>query len=462
MDEQDREPTASNDADSAEADNPAPPQVPLIRWPIYHGWWIVLAGAGILMLTAYADSNIASNVFEPPRTGGISDTLPRAIGSFALLVLLLPFRPFVGQLVDRRGPLVPVTAALLIGGFTYIVLAFIGPSWSSYNSAILVGGVVAVTARIALLTTVANLFARHLGVAFAVAIAGVSVATLLPSIFIGGILFVAGFVAIYEYGPIHIAIVLFTGGTLCIAGLAFVYVLRRWPLDSSRRWNEEIPALDAPASATNELSDADATVEPAPLRLREILASRSFFLYVAAIALQSSIHWPLFVTVDSGWVNVSAALFSAIFVVPVLFVSGALSDRFNRKRVVMAILFLQLMVTLPLLSGLSGSTAVAIVFLGATGGGAVSPAVLALQWDYFGRKNFGLIFGIQSSVAALVSFIGQIFAAFVFDVFGEGPSFVFLWVILPLAIALVLILLMKRPQSAVPNPPVAETEPQVA
>ena len=67
---------------------------------------------------------------------------------------------------------------------------------------------------------------------------------------------------------------------------------------------------------------------------------------------------------DSGWVNVSAALFSAIFVVPVLFVSGALSDRFNRKRVVMAILFLQLMVTLPLLSGLSGSTAVAMVFLG--------------------------------------------------------------------------------------------------
>ena len=457
MNEQDREAPTTDDAD-----NPAPTRAPLIGRPIYYGWWIVLAGAGILMLTAYAHTNLANFVFEPPRNDGISDTLPRAIGTAASLLLLLPFRPLVGHFVDRRGPLVPVTAALLIGGFTYIVLAFIGPSWPSYNSAILVGGVVAVTAHIALLTTVANLFSRHLGVAFALAMVGVSAAALLPSIFIGGMLFIAGFVAIYEYGPIHIAIVLFTGGTLCIAGLAFVYVLRRWPLDSSRRWNEEIPALDAPASATNELSDADATVEPAPLRLREILASRSFFLYVAAIALQSSIHWPLFVTVDSGWVNVSAALFSAIFVVPVLFVSGALSDRFNRKRVVMAILFLQLMVTLPLLSGLSGSTAVAIVFLGATGGGAGSPAVLALQWDYFGRRHFGVLFGIQSSVVALVSVIGPVLAGFVFDVFGEGPRFVFLWVILPLAIALVLILLMKRPQPGVPNPPTAKAEPQVA
>ena len=455
MNEQDSEAPTTDDAD-----NPAPPQVPLIRWPIYHGWWIVLAAAGILMLTAYANSNIADYVFEPPRNSG-STAVSLAIGSFVLLVLLLPFRPFIGHLVDRRGPLVPVTAALLIGGFTYIVLAFIGPSWSSYNSAILAGGVVAVTARIALLTTVANLFSRHLGVAFALAIVGVSAAAL-PGIFTPRFFVTVWSVTGYEYGLFHAAIVLFIGGTLCIAGLAFVYVLRRWPLDSSRRWNEEIPALDAPSSASLEQSDVGATVDRTPLQLREILASRSFFLYVAAIALQSSIHWPLFATVDSGWANATVGLILTIFVFPVLFVSGALSDRFNRKRVVMAILALQLIVALPLASGLGGFAAAVPAALTVVGLGAGNPAVLALQWDYFGRKHFGLLFGIQSSVVALVSVIGPVLANIGLDVIGVGPTFVFLLVILPLAIALVLILLMKRPQPAVPNPPVAETEPQVA
>ena len=455
MNEQDREPTPSNGAGNTDDVNPAPPQVPLIRWPIYRGWWIVLVAAGILMLTAYANSNIADYVFEPPRNSG-STAVSLAIGSFVLLVLLLPFRPFIGHLVDRRGPLVPVTAALLIGGFTYIVLAFIGPSWSSYNSAILAGGVVAVTARIALLTTVANLFSRHLGVAFALAIVGVSAAAL-PGIFTPRFFVTVWSVTGYEYGLFHAAIVLFIGGTLCIAGLAFVYVLRRWPLDSSRRWNEEIPA---PSSASLEQSDVGATVDRTPLQLREILASRSFFLYVAAIALQSSIHWPLFATVDSGWANATVGLILTIFVFPVLFVSGALSDRFNRKRVVMAILALQLIVALPLASGLGGYAAAVPAALAVVGLGAGNPAVLALQWDYFGRKHFGLLFGIQSSVVALVSVIGPVLANIGLDVIGVGPTFVFLLVILPLAIALVLILLMKRPQSAVAAP--AEVESAAA
>ena len=448
MNEQDREPTPSNGAGNTDDANPAPPQVPLIRWPINRGWWIVLAGAGVLMLTAYANSNIANYVFDRPDSGGASSALPAAIGTAASLLFLLPFRPLVGHFVDRRGPLVPVAAALLIGGFTYIVLAFIGPSWPSYSAAILIGSVMTVTARIALLTTVANLFSRHLGKAFAVVLVGVSTATLLPGILIEVILLTVGFVIDFDYRLIQFVIVALAGGILCIAGLAFLYAMRRWPVWDRQGWQRGTNILDAPTPAPGEGSDVDANVEPEPLQLREILTSRSYYLYVAAITLYGSILWPLFVFATNPWTNVVATLFSAILTIPCLLIIGVLSDRFDRKLVVIAILAILLIGTLPLTLGLGTLAGVVPVVLVAVGVTAGTPAVLALQWDYFGRKHFGLLFGIQASVTALVSTIWPVLSSVVFDFYGS-PIFELLSVILPLAIALIFILLMKRPQPAV-------------
>ena len=450
MNEQDSEVPTTDDAD-----NPAPPQVPLIRWPIYRGWWIALAGAGIVTLTTYANSDIANYVFEPVGSGGSSAAVPVAIGTAASLLLLLPFRPLVGHFVDRRGPLVPVSAALLIGGLTYVVLAIIGPSWPSYSAAILVGAVMAATARIALMTTVAHLFSRHLGKAIAVVLIGTPLSTLLPSIFINGIFALVGSVTSYDYGFFQFALVAFAGSILFIAGLAFLYAMRRWPLWDRQGWQRGTMVLDAPTPSPGEQTDVDTSVESAHLRLGEILTSRSYYLYVVAIALFGSILWPLSLTANSGWVNVSAIIFAAIFTIPGLFISGALSDRFDRKLVVMAILALLLIGTLPLLAGLGTLAAVLPIALAVVGVTAGTPAVLALQWEYFGRRHFGVLFGIQASVTALVSTIWPVLSSVAFDFYGS-PIFELLSVVLPLAIALILILLMKRPQ------PAAETEPQVA
>ena len=445
MNEQDREPTPSNGAGNTDDANTAPPQVPLIRWPINRGWWIVLAGAGIVTLTTYANSDIANYVFEPVGSGGSSAAVPVAIGTAASLLLLLPFRPLVGHFVDRRGPLVPVSAALLIGGLTYVVLAIIGPSWPSYSAAILVGAVMAATARIALMTTVAHLFSRHLGKAIAVVLIGTPLSTLLPSIFINGIFALVGSVTNYDYGFFQFALVAFAGSILFIAGLAFLYAMRRWPLWDRQGWQRGTMVLDAPTPSPGEQTDVDTSVESAHLRLGEILTSRSYYLYVAAITLYGLILWPLIVFATNPWTNLMATLFSAILTIPCLLIIGVLSDRFDRKLVVMAILAILLIGTLPLALGLGTLAGVVPVVLAVLGVTAGTPAVLALQWEYFGRRHFGLLFGIQASVSAFISFIWSRLAAAVFDHYGS-PTFELLTVILPLAIALIFILLMKRPQ----------------
>ena len=65
-------------------------------------------GAGILMLTAYANSNIANYVFDRPDSGGASSALPAAIGTAASLLFLLPFRPLVAILLIVGARLCPL------------------------------------------------------------------------------------------------------------------------------------------------------------------------------------------------------------------------------------------------------------------------------------------------------------------------------------------------------------------
>ena len=236
MNEQDSEVPTTDDAD-----NPAPPQVPLIRWPIYRGWWIALAGAGIVTLTTYANSDIANYVFEPVGSGGSSAAVPVAIGTAASLLLLLPFRPLVGHFVDRRGPLVPVTAALLIGGLhiyrsgfhrSELALLQLGDSGRRRGGRDSPHCVVDDSCS----TCFPDIWVWRFAVSDWSAYSAKP--HLLPSIFIGGMLFIAlvGSVAIYEYGPIQYSASFYLPeARSVIAGLAFVYVLRRWPLWTARR-----------------------------------------------------------------------------------------------------------------------------------------------------------------------------------------------------------------------------------
>ena len=80
-----------------------------------------------------------------------------------------------------------------------------------------------------------------------------------------------------------------------------------------------------------------------------------------------------------------ATLFSAILTIPCLLIIGALSDRFDRKLVVMAILAILLIGTLPLALGLGTLAGVVPVVLAVLGVTAGTPAVLALQGNTLGE-----------------------------------------------------------------------------
>ena len=441
MNEQDEDGRQTDEARDSE-NEPASPIAPLLPRQIHRGWWIVLAGAGILALTVYADRNLAAFLFEPPE----GDT-PRhllSIGLPILLLVLLPLRPLMGLLVDRHGPIGLVATTLLIGGIAYAVLAIIGPNWQSYGASIVVGGVMEAVAGIALLTTVANLFVRRVGLAFAIALAGVSTATWWPSLF--GSLFLLPLSTRFDgFSIVHLATVLFVGGVLITLGLVIVLATRRWPPWGEEGWGSDAMVMDSSTTPADDEPRNHHGRAAVSVKLGTIFSGRSIYLYIGAATLSVTVHSPFLFSMDAV-VGVSAFTLAALLSLPVLLGVGILSDRFNRKLVVLVVLVILMTIAIPSLLDLGrviNSTAFGLLLAGFN---ARTPAILALQWDYFGKRHFGMLYGIQASTSAFFAAIWAPFTGFIIDVFGRGSGVFLAWVIIPLAIALVLILLMKRPQ----------------
>lgn len=421
---------------------PAAPIAPLLPRHIHRGWWIVLAGAGILALIVYADRNLTDFLFEPPRGGAPRYLL--SIGSLILLLVLLPLRPLIGLLVDRHGPIGLVATTLLIGGIAYAVLAIIGPNWQSYGVAIVVGGVMEAVAGIALLTTVANLFVRRLGLAFAIAFAGVSTATWWPSLF--GSLFLLPLSTRFDgFGIVHLATVLFVGGVLIALGLVIVLATRRWPPWGEEGWGSDAMVMDSPTTSTSDEPDNHNGREAVSLKVRTVFSGRSIYLYIAAAMLSVTVHSPFLFSMDAV-VGVSAITLAALLSLPALLAVGILSDRFNRKLIVLAVFAILMTIVIPSILDLGRVINSAAFALLIAGFNARTPAILALQWDYFGKRHFGLLYGIQVSTSAFFAAIWNPLTGFVVDVFGQGSVVFLAWSIVPLALALVFILLMKRPE----------------
>ena len=415
----------------------------------------MLAGAGILALTTFADTNLAAFLFEPP--DGDAPRYLLNIGSPILLLVLLPLRPLIGLLVDRQGPIGLVATVLLIGGIAYAVLAVVGPNWQSYGVAIVVDGVMAAVAGIALLTTVANLFVRRVGLAFAIVLAGISTTTWWPGI-LGSLFLLPLSTRLDGFGIVHLAAVLFVGGVLFALGFAIALMARRWRPWGEEGWGSDAMVMDSSAASIGDEPDNHHGREAASLKLRTIFSGRSIYLYIGAAALSGTILSPFLFSINDVVVSVSATFLAALLSLPALLAVGALSDRFNRKLIVLAVFAILMVAASPIFTDLDRVMNVAAVGLLLAGFGARIPAILALQWDYFGKRHFGLLYGIQASASAFVAAIWTVLTGFIIDVFGQGSGVFLAWSTFPLAIALILVLLMKRPQPTGAK----ATEPQVA
>ena len=430
------------------------------RHRIYHGWWIALAVLVAFAMVEFADATIPDRLFYPANPATTVNALFVAIvvsATFALTLFAL--QPVAGHLADRHDPRVVITLALLIGGVVLMALSWSDPGWLPYTAAILVGSGLGAIVHITMVTVVAGWFMRNRGKAFALLLTGPAVALFLPGLSIGlwiNLLSLSGDASgVFSGGHFLTFQAMAAGIAVIVAAVPLAILLRRKPDGSNAHLEQEGSA------------EYDPDVEPAPQPLSAILKSRQYRFYVVALSLQASAFGAIRVAAGSAlgdsltsigarWFG-DAVMAAAVVVAVGLFVTGALSDRYDRRKVVAWILGAQLFFGIALVIATDELAVLALAIAIGGGAGALSAANLALQSELWGRRRFGILLGIQISAATLLTAVWALTMGVIWELFARPPfgldddaavyPFVIIGAVIPLAIALALILRMNRHHS---------------
>ncbi len=314
--------------------------------------------------------------------------------------------PVEGFLVDRLGTRRMVVIGYFIMGLGFIFYSQIQEVWHFYVAYLAISLGSGVGGWIAIVTLINNWFSRRRALAMSLAVSGVQLGGFLVPLMAWGI-------ENHDFRMTSLGI----GVVLILVAVPASRMMRNLPEDMGLR--PDGAASPAAASGPSEIQ-ADEVVEMTPKQ-----ALRTVAFWVIAVARLTSVVSIITLSVhlvpkltDSG-----ISLITANFVVTLYtfvaflsgFVAGYLADRTSKVLVLFVCMFMQAAAMTIL--ALTDSLPMAVVFAvlwGAGFGGRV-PLLTAIIGDFFGRKNFGSILGINMVPSNIAMIFAPLFAGFMFD-----------------------------------------------
>ena len=408
---------------------------------IFYGWWIIAAGTMINSLNGGLYFYGFSNFFKPLlREFGWSRAAISLGTSLARLEGAME-APLVGFLIDRLGPRKIMLFGISLMGIGYLLFSQVS-SFGMYLAVFLCCLAIGQGFGIYLPvhTTAANWFIKKRSRVMGILQTGIGA---------GGIFVPLLALIIVQYGWRTGALA--AGSALLVFGLPLATVFRHRPEQYGYLPDGELEKTpDKPV--TN--SDIDMS-EEIDFSVRESIKTKAFWAITIAFGVTQGVSGSVVLhsiphLTDVGIPTVVAA--TATGAIGMASIVGRLSfgwfgDRFN-KRHLLAIAFALEALGVLIFSNVS-STWHIIPFLAVfcLGYGGVQPLILAILADFFGRKNYGTIFGFHQFFRAFLQMTLPIVTGLVFDVTGSY-RIAFLSFIILLAIGIVLMLIIKPPRKA--------------
>ena len=400
---------------------------------VFHGWWLVLAAAGIQFLSGLLFMHsVGAYVVALQREFGWSSMLVSA--AFALTRaesgLLGPLQ---GYLVDRFGPrlVLRIGLAVFAGGFLLfaatdsVFLFYL--SWALIAAGSSLGGFATLTVAIV------HWFDRHRAKAVAISQLGFSV---------GGLCVPVVFLSLELVGWRWTAAV--SAVAVALVGLPLVQPIHHRPAargevpDGTRQPH---PSVAHPRFSTGDLTAKEAVRTPAFWLISGGHALA--LLTVSATMAHLATHLTR---------SLAFSLFEASFVVSLMtacqmtgqLVGGWLGDRYDKRMLCVGCMLAHGAGFGCLAFAQGEAMVVTFALLHGFGWGVRGPLMVALRADYFGAASFGTIMGYSSLVAAVGMMFGALFAGAMADFTGD---FVLAFALLGAASALgaVLFAAAKRP-----------------
>ena len=409
---------------------------------IFYGWWIVAAG-GVVQGYAAATFWRGFTAFFNP----IVATFGWSSGATAAALSLQRgeggmISPFVGTIIGRFGPRRVMSFGIFVTGLSFILMSQMTSLWQFYLAMTLLTVGMSFGTFIVLVTTVGNWFIQKRSRALAILMACTGVGGFLVPVLVGAI-------DVWGWRDVMFGV----GVGYWVVGFPAMLFMRTRP--------EDYGQLPDGLQLEEEGTGRRTVIREVNFGVRQVLKTRFFWQFSIALSLGQMVsstnllHLP---ALDDFGVSLGLAAGVIAAVAAGDFIGrlgiGVIGDRFDKRHLI-AISFMVQTVGVFALS-LTNAEILGVTFpLALTlpifamgfglGFGSSIPLRLAMLGEYFGRRSYGSIIGITSTVSAGFAAIGPIFVGVSFDILDTyRPAFLLLGVILIAAVPMTLTL--ERPE----------------
>lgn len=382
-----------------------------LHWPLLLAATFGISFGGIPTTTLGLFMQPLQNAFGWDRT-----TISLSMTVFAFIVT--PFTPFAGALVDRFG-----ARAIAIPGLVLCGICFAAFSMSTGSVALWIGMWVVYAFVSLLIRTmvwnppVATAFVANRGVAMAIMLSGMSVASAVTPLLTHALIAELGWRLAY--------VALGLGWT----GLALLLVV---PFFKVKPAAQTALTDDQPGEAANT---PEAALVPGGLTLREAVRSVTMIRIALACFLATllgaawGVHMvPIYQSFGVKPVTAaSLAVVAGGTAILARLVAGTIMDRFNSAALPFVFLASPAIAYgLLLVSGGALPIIVAVAAIIGFGGGTSLYLIIYLTTQYGGLRHFGKIYGSVSALTGLSAGIGPVSAGWIFDTTGNYELYLML------------------------------------
>lgn len=364
--------------------------------------------------------------------------------TYAQVSLAIAFRgvevglaaPLLGPIVDRHGPRPLMIIGLLIAGAGLLILSQCKSLGMFYGSfAVVAIGMSGISPTV-VFTAVAQWFRKKVGLATGITASGFASGGLLVPL-------VVELIDVFDWRLSLVILAIF----IWITCIPLATLVRHKPEQYGYVPDGE-PVRIPSSEKSNFVVKNDSSIS-----VRKAIKSRAFWQIGIAMPLVwfSTSAMTLHVMPYLNNIGIGRTTASLVaMIIPVISIAGRLSsgwlaDKFN-KIVMCSIFILSVCAGLLLFSYVTEiGTWILIIFalLFGIGWGGANITRTAILRDYFGRSNFGTIFGFSMGITAIGTILGPYAAGWIFDIYGSYRP---VWLLYALFSFIAIILIYTMPK----------------
>jgi MFS family permease len=409
---------------------------------VFYGWWIVIT-CSCLSIYGSGIFYYGFGTFVKPVIAELGWSMAMISGAFSFYRLEAGIAaPIVGFLLDRFGPRRLVLIGGIVMGSGFIFLSQVSTVLPFYSAVVIISmGWSACVGSSVGTPLVGKWFVKKRGRALGIygAVRGLA-----------GLLVPAVAYLIVQYG---------WRSALIILGILSWFVIL--PLSFALRDSPETCGLLPDGEPSRcDIQQGDSRAErseaiEADFPLRKAMRSRTFWIITLCLFSHQATQSAVFVHIVPYLVDVgieptlaaSVVTFMSLVSVFGRYGSGWLGDLFNKKWLLFVLYLLQPIGLFSLLQVHNFMEIIPFVLVYSTAYGGNSVVKAAIVGDYFGRKNFGTIYGAIQGLSIAGSILGPLMAGLVYDINGSYTlAFTALGVMM--IFPALLVLLLKAPSRA--------------